>query len=97
MFDLTPWLPSIITAIVVALIGGFYGWRKYRTRFTQSVPPTWPEVWTRLDEQDKKIAALVSVLETVADEWPSNVKGPVFDPKDLLILQDAVPRKWRAI
>lgn len=58
-------------------------------------PPTTQQVWDRLDRVERQLAAMVRIVEQVADQWPADHPGPVIAPEDLGILEDTwVPEKW---
>lgn len=90
MFDLLAWSP-VISAIGVALIAGGYGFRQFRARSREPLPPTWPEMWEHGREQDEKIAALGRMLMTLLDQWPKGSSRPKFDDADIKLLEKTIP------
>jgi hypothetical protein len=89
--ELVPWLP-LITAVVVAVIGGAYGlWNKGKTR-----PPTWPEMWERMEAQDKRLNAAARIIRSISEQWPEGHPAPTIAPSDVKELEgeDTIPVKW---
>jgi len=88
----------VIGGIAIAVVGGgmaiWSRWGGDRARARQPLPPTWPEMWERMDKQDEKIAALTRIVVAAADQWPTDVAGPVFQEADLAVLEETLPAKW---
>lgn len=106
---LIPWLPPIIVAIIMVTGGGIWAIVNRRggdkTRLKVPPPPTWPEMWARMEAQDSKIEQLESrievrdraftnILADAAKQWPKDAPGPTFDQADLDALGDTIPASW---
>ena len=102
-------LPGIIVGLILASAAGIWviinrrGGDKARERVP--LPPTWPEMWARMEAQDKKIEAMeqrveardrafTSVLADAARQWPKDAEGPYFDKAAIEILADTMPIAW---
>jgi hypothetical protein len=63
------------------------------------VPPSWPDIYARLDLQDKKIRLLVGITASVAEQWPADHSPPHFDQETVDLIAELddtlVPQKWR--
>lgn len=92
--DLLPTLGGIAIALVAGSLAAWSRWGGDRNRARQPLPPTWPEMWARMDLQDEKIAALTRIVVAAADQWPTEAAGPVFQESDLTILEDTLPAVW---
>ncbi len=103
MPDLTPWVFPLITSVIVAAIGGFFLIRGKRednaSRKRDMQPPSWGDVYARLDLQDKKIRLMVGIVAAAAEQWPVGVERPTFDQETLDLIAELddtlVPAKWR--
>lgn len=96
MTDYTPYFISGIFLIGGGLVGGFFLLRNRRRQELIPVPPTWPEILAKFESQDKKIAALGRLLASAAEQWPSDRPGPIFDDRDLMVVdEDTMPANWR--
>lgn len=60
-------------------------------------PPTTQQVWDRLARVELVVAAAVSMLRDVADQWGTDRPPPVFQDRDLRMLEDTgnLPPQWR--
>ena len=105
MPDLTPWIFPLITAVLVAIIGGVFTIRARRSESTSRArdmqPPSWADVYARLDLQDKKIRLMVGIVAAAAEQWPADAPGPTFDKETVELIAELddtlVPAKWRRI
>jgi hypothetical protein len=103
------WTWPLVVAAVGGLIAGIWAFanRKGSERFqARSLnPPTWPEMWQHMKDQDARINALEekfnsrtraisNILRALALQWPKNVPAPIFDKTDLDILGDTIPHQW---
>lgn len=103
-----PWAP-LAGVILAAVIGGivtlvvkFGGDGKARK---VPVPPTWPEMWARMDalerEQEElrnrmteRDAAFIQILHAVQQQWPLGYPVPVLPEDALEVLSDTIPKHW---
>lgn len=105
MPDLTPWIFPLITGTILAIISGVFLIRGKRTdndsRRRDMQPPSWADVYARLDLQDKKIRLMVGIVAAAADQWPAGQPGPTFDRETVELIAELddtlVPAKWRRI
>lgn len=92
-------LGGVIAAGVLAWLR--LAWSK---RHTENVPlpPTWPQMWERMEAQDDRIESLeerikvrdqafLSILTTLSESWPAHVPKPEFDAAALRVLEDTLP------
>lgn len=99
--EISPWVSGLF-AVVAAIIAGLYGWNRYKTSQKNPPPPTWPEIWDRLDAQDtrlgaqeEKIEVLISVVHTVAAQWPLGHPRPIFTRDQVNVLNGSMPDQWK--
>lgn len=94
-----------IPAVAVTFAAVVAGWFTIKNRreadkatSTNSVPPTWPEIWERMDALEKRITvrdiAFGNILEAIAKQWPKNTPRPTFNQADLDALSDTIPSEW---
>ena len=90
---LAPFLPwaGWLTAALATLVLPLYF--KRRAERTVAVP-TFPEIWARMDAQDKRFAAMARVVMAIGQQAPPGFH-PKLDPADVEILQGDIPLKWR--
>jgi len=61
--------------------------------------------WTRLDEQDTKIASLEDrekrrtgaisrILRAISQQWPKDAKAPDLSPSDIVEIEETIPIEW---
>lgn len=73
-------------------------------RIDERVSAQLEEAWKRLDEQDTKIAALLTrearrtgaitrILRAIAKQWPG-AEGPDLDPADIAEIEETIPAAW---
>lgn len=99
----SPWIAPLITSALIAVISGFF---LVRSRFVDNnarkrdmQPPSWSDVYARLDLQDKKIRLMVGIVTAAAEQWPPGAERPTFDQETLDLIAELddtlVPAKWR--
>lgn len=97
MPELVPYLPLIAGVAVALIAGAFAVYQRVRGEKRQ-LPPTWPEMWARMDALELRVAArdkaFANILQAAADQWPKEIPGPVFDDADIEILEDTIPSQW---
>jgi hypothetical protein len=95
---LTPLWAAIGGGIVV----GIFRLVEHLRGERRPAPPTWPEMWARIDAQDARIEAMeehnrerdqavLSILTTVAESWPRDAPKPEFDQDAIGVLADTLP------
>jgi hypothetical protein len=95
---LTPLWAAIGGAIVV----GIFRLVEHLRGERRPAPPTWPEMWARIDAQDARLEAMeehnrerdqavLSILTTVAESWPRDAPKPEFDADAIGVLADTLP------
>lgn len=101
------WVPWIAPAAVVvaAIAAGVFALINRQRAEKVPLPPTWPEMYARMDAQDKRIddlekrieardRAFASVLTDLAAQWPRDHR-PKLKRADLDVLADTIPASWR--
>lgn len=95
MTEFVPYLISGAFLIAAGVVGGIFGARNRRRQELIPVPPTWPEILTRFDLQDRKINALGRLLVSAVDQHPADAPPLLLNPEDLEIVADTLPANWR--
>ncbi len=97
-------IPGIFAAIVATVTGIFLIRNRAggdASRRRDLVPPSWPDIYARLDLQDKKIRLLVGITASVAEQWPTDHAPPIFDKDTVDLIAELddtlVPAKWRGL
>lgn len=91
-----------VCLVAAAVVAGRYTIKNRRegdaAARRNSVPPTWPEMWARMDALETRIAvrdtAFSNILESIAQQWPAGAPRPTFNQSDIDALSDTIPSEW---
>lgn len=95
------WISYGISGLFILLAAIYSGRNALRNRredrraaSTNSIPPTWPEVWARMNDLEEKNTALINVIEDLIKQWPKSEPRPRFDRADVNVLSGTIPSEW---
>ena len=98
------WVPgalALLGVLVMAAVGLRNNRRDRDARRIDMAPPSWPDVYARIDRLEKVQRLQTGMLNAVADQWPEGTPPPQFDSETLALIKELddtlVPEKWRRV
>lgn len=92
------WTWPLVVGLILSAAGAWWAFlnRKGTERFeTRTLrPPTWPEVWARMAEQDKRIAAQDVKIEEQSAKIATVTEGLVNQTSAIKRLLQSIAHQW---
>lgn len=106
-FDTLVKLIPLVTAVLVAAIGGWYTLRQRKR--SESKPPAvgYEAMWQRMDKLESELESFRKDIQEIKDatrqglyeisqQWPKGEPGPTLSTDTLDRLGDMIPWEWRS-